>query len=246
MQRSGTEAGRSGRFFFPFLASARPASAPLGRLRRAHPVVDVIRTVVRMTPDAAGAAGRDATAPSDAALMQALVARDLSALAALYDRYGRVAYALAYRILGEPEAAEDVVHDAFISAWRGAATYRHDRGNARGWILSIAHHRAVDVLRRKTAFRPAPLEAAEHRASEDDTAAEGIRNVEHASVRAALEALPPAQRRTIELAYFGGYTHVELAELMGVPLGTVKGRMRIGLQKLRRALEIQHSTEVTP
>lgn len=181
--------------------------------------------------------------PSDDALMRALAGRDLNALAVLYDRYGRVAYALAYRILGEPEAAEDVVHDAFISAWRGAMTYKSDRGNVRGWLLSIAHHRAVDVLRRKTTFRPAPLEAAEHRPAEDDTAAEGIRNVEHASVRAALEALPPAQRRTIELAYFGGYTHVELAELMGVPLGTVKGRMRIGLQKLRRALELQHEVE---
>jgi RNA polymerase sigma-70 factor (ECF subfamily) len=114
----------------------------------------------------------------------------------------------------------------------------------RGWLLSIVHHRAVDVLRRKTAFRPAPLEAAEHQAADDDTAAEATRNVEQATVRAALEALPPAQRRTIELAYFGGYTHVELAKLMGVPLGTVKGRMRIGLQKLRRALEIQERAEV--
>ncbi len=184
--------------------------------------------------------------PTDDALMLALAQRDLTALASLYDRYGRVAYALAYRILGEPEGAEDVVHDAFISAWRGAATYRTDRGNVRGWLLSIVHHRSVDVLRRKTSFRPAPLEAAEQRPAEDDTAAEGIRNVEHASVRAALEALPPAQRRTVELAYFGGYTHVELAELMGVPLGTVKGRMRIALQKLRHALELQHTTDEVP
>ncbi|HZP95374.1 MAG TPA: sigma-70 family RNA polymerase sigma factor [Candidatus Limnocylindria bacterium] len=186
---------------------------------------------------------RDAAVPSDDTLITALAGRDLGALAALYDRYGRIAYALAYRILGEPEAAEDVVHDGFISAWRGATSYRSERGNVRGWLLSIVHHRAVDVLRRKTTFRPAPLEAAEHRAADDDTAEEATRNVEHASVRAALEALPPAQRRTIELAYFGGYTHVELADLMGVPLGTVKGRMRIGLQKLRRALELQHRTE---
>jgi RNA polymerase sigma-70 factor (ECF subfamily) len=184
----------------------------------------------------------DETPPVDA-LIAALAGRDLTALAALYDRYGRIAYALAYRILGETEAAEDVVHDGFISAWRGAASYRAERGNVRGWLLSIVHHRAVDVLRRKTTFRPAPLEAAEARPSDDDTAEEATRNVEHASVREALEALPQAQRRTIELAYFGGYTHVELAALMGVPLGTVKGRMRIGLQKLRRALEHQHSVE---
>jgi RNA polymerase sigma-70 factor, ECF subfamily len=187
----------------------------------------------------------DSALSTDDTLIAALAGRDLTALAALYDRYGRIAYALAYRILGEPEAAEDVVHDGFISAWRGAGSYRPERGNVRGWLLSIVHHRAVDVLRRKTTFRPAPLEAAEQRPADDDTAEEAARNVEHQSVRAALEALPPAQRRTIELAYFGGYTHVELAELMGVPLGTVKGRMRIGLQKLRRALERENSVERT-
>jgi RNA polymerase sigma-70 factor (ECF subfamily) len=198
-----------------------------------------------MTDQRPGASKREAATPTDDALIGALAGRDLTALATLYDRYGRVAYALAYRILGEPEAAEDVVHDGFLSAWRGATSYRSERGNVRGWLLSIVHHRAVDVLRRKTTFRPAPLEAAEQRPADEDTAEEATRNVEHATVRAALEALPQAQRRTIELAYFGGYTHVELAEIMGVPLGTVKGRMRIGLQKLRRALdrEIHVETE---
>jgi len=175
--------------------------------------------------------------PGDDVLMAALAAHDLSGLSGLYDRYGRLAYALAYRILGESEAAEDVVHDAYISAWRGAQTYRRERGNPRGWLLSIVHHRAVDVLRRKTTFRPAPLEVAEQRAADEDTALMAERNVEQQTVREALQTLPEAQRRTIELAYFGGYTHVELAELMGVPLGTVKGRMRIGLQKMRRALD---------
>src|SRR5437763_9652196 len=155
--------------------------------------------------------------PGDDALMAGLAERDLSALAGLYDRYGRLAYALAYRILGESEAAEDVVQDAFISAWRGAATYRRERGNARGWLLSIVHHRAVDVLRRKTAFRPAPLEMAESQASDDDTALAAEKNVEHRTVREALEGLPQAQRRTIEPAYFGGYTHVEPADASGVP-----------------------------
>jgi RNA polymerase sigma-70 factor, ECF subfamily len=173
----------------------------------------------------------------DGQLLPALAARDLSALSDLYDRYGRIAYTLAYRILGEPEGAEDVVQDAFISAWRGAATFRSERGNARSWLLSIVHHRAIDVLRRKTAFRPAPLEAAGDAAADSDTAADAARNVEAGTVRAALETLPEAQRRTIELAYFGGYTQSELAGLMGVPLGTVKGRMRIGLQKMRRVLE---------
>src|SRR3981081_3459855 len=106
---------------------------------------------------------------ADDVLMAALAERDLSALATLSDRYGRLAYALAYRILGESEAAEDVVQDAFISAWRGAGSYRRERGNPRAWLLSIVHHRAVDILRRKTTFRPAPLEMAEFQASDDDT-----------------------------------------------------------------------------
>src|SRR6185369_5035624 len=141
---------------------------------------------------------------SDEALMGALAGKDLGALAELYDRYGRLAYSLAYRILGESEAAEDVVQDAFISAWRGAGSYRRERGNPRGWLLSIVHHRAGDVLRRKTAFRPAPLEVAEQRAADEDTAAMAERNVEKQTVRLALQTLPEAQRRTIELAYFGG------------------------------------------
>lgn len=172
----------------------------------------------------------------DHELMESLAGRDLSALSTLYDRYGRVAYSLAYRILGEPEGAEDVVQDAFLAAWRGAGTFKRERGNARSWLLSIVHHRAVDVLRRRTAFRPAPLEAAGDHPADADTAEEAATNVERRSVRAALLDLPEAQRRTIELAYFGGYTQSELSELMGVPLGTVKGRMRIGLQKMRRAL----------
>ena len=113
-----------------------------------HPALDAVRTVV--------AVPNTSDQPDDVVIV-ALAERDLGALATLYDRYGRLAYALAYRILGEGEAAEDVVHDAYISAWRGAATYRRERGNVRGWLMSIVHHRAVDVLRRKTTFRPAPL-----------------------------------------------------------------------------------------
>src|SRR5213594_4925833 len=123
--------------------------------------------------------------PPDEALLSSLAARDLGALAALYDRYGRLAYSLAYRILGESEAAEDVVQDAFLSAWRGAGSYRRERGNPRAWLLSIVHHRAVDLLRRKTTFRPAPLEVAELSPADEDTAELAERNVEHQSVRAA-------------------------------------------------------------
>ncbi|OLC52138.1 MAG: hypothetical protein AUH85_17710 [Chloroflexi bacterium 13_1_40CM_4_68_4] len=174
---------------------------------------------------------------SDDDLLRGLAARDLTALATLYDRHSRAMFALAYRILGDGQTAEDVVQDAFLSAWRGAETFRRERGTVRNWLLSITHHRAVDLLRRRTAFRPTTLEVASAQPSDADTFAEADRSVRGKAVRDALAALPVAQRTTIELAYFGGYTQAELSELLGIPLGTVKGRMRIGLLKLRRALE---------
>ena len=175
--------------------------------------------------------------PSDEDLLRRLAAQDLTALAALYDRHSRHSFALAYRILGDGAAAEDVVQDAFLAAWRGASSYRRERGGARSWLLSIVHHRSVDLLRRRTTFRPATLDVATRQESDADTFSEADRNVRGSAVRSAIAGLPEAQRATIELAYFGGYTQTELADLMGVPLGTVKGRMRIGMQKLRRALE---------
>ena len=174
---------------------------------------------------------------TDEDLLRGLATRDLAALGALYDRYSRAMFALAYRVVGEGQTAEDVVQDAFLSAWRGAETFRRDRGTVRNWLLSITHHRSVDLLRRRTAFRPTTLEVASSQPSDADTFAEADRNVRGRAVREALAALPSSQRTTIELAYFGGYTQSELSELLGVPLGTVKGRMRIGLLKLRRALE---------
>ena len=191
----------------------------------------------RLLAPAAAAMLLAAVVGQDDGLIERLAAHDLSALGALYDRYGRVAYALALRVLADRDAAEDVVHDAFLAAWRGAGTFRRERGNARQWLLSIVHHRAVDLLRRRTALQVSPLDEVVDLDGGDDTAEDAARNLERGSVRDALRRLPQAQRRAIELAYFGGYTHVELSELMGVPLGTVKGRMRIGLQKMRRALE---------
>ena len=170
-------------------------------------------------------------------LLRGLAARDLTALGTLYDRYNRPMFALAYRILGDGQSAEDVVQDAFLAAWRGVETFRRDRGTVRNWLLSITHHRAVDILRRRTAFHPATLDVAESRPSDADTFVEADRNVVGKAVRDALATLPAAQRMTIELAYFAGYTQSELSDLLGIPLGTVKGRMRIGMLKLRRALE---------
>ncbi len=179
----------------------------------------------------------DPSERSDDDLLRGLAAQDLSALAGLYDRHSRGAFALAYRILGDVEAAEDVVQDAFLAAWRGVETFRRERGSVRGWLLSITHHRAVDLLRRRIAFRPSSLDVAAQQESDADTFFEVDRNVRGAAVRQALTTLPAPQRAAIQLAYFSGYTQSELAELLGVPLGTIKGRMRIGLHKLRRALE---------
>lgn len=176
---------------------------------------------------------------SDEQLLAALGRRDVGALEALYERYKTVAYSLAYRIVGERSAAEDVVQDAFLAVWRRAASFQASRGKVRSWLLAIVHHRAVDRLR--SAAKPA-----------GDVPLDDIRDLESSAppiwqevwerqqgdaVRTALETLPPDQKKSVELAYFSGYTHVEIAQLMGVPLGTVKGRLRIGLQKLKSQLE---------
>src|SRR5437763_16595181 len=159
----------------------------------------------------------------------------------LYDRHNRAAYGLAYRILGEAGAAEDVVQDAFLTVWRQAATYGPARGTVRAWLLAIVHHRAIDHVRRR-AYRDERQQALDAVADPPDSAdtwEQARRSVEGRHVREALEQLPPDQRRSITLAYFGGYTHDEIARLLGLPLGTVKGRLRIGLQKMRGYLHKQ-------
>jgi RNA polymerase sigma-70 factor, ECF subfamily len=158
----------------------------------------------------------------------------------LYDRHGAAAFSLAYRMVGDRVTAEDVSQEAFLSIWRSRMRYDASRGSVRTWVLGIVHNRTIDALRRGSVHerRREQFEGVEERhEARERTDVEAARREEARGVRTALDALPADQRRTIELAYFGGYTHVELSELMGVPLGTVKGRMRIGLQKMRRALE---------
>jgi len=178
---------------------------------------------------------------TDDQLLAALAQRDLGALEELYDRYSKVAYSLAYRIVGDRGNAEDVVQDAFLSVWRQAATYKRERGAARTWLMSIVHHRSIDRLRSGASSSNA-IPYDELPESREETTKPSIwqqawNNVRGDIVRRALERLPVEQKKSIELAYFSGYTQAEIAELMGVPLGTVKGRMRIGLQKLRAMLE---------
>ncbi len=180
--------------------------------------------------------------PGDGELLDRITAGDTAAFEALYDRHSRVAFGLAYRIVGEPGLAEDTVQDAFLTVWRQAATYGSTRGSVRSWLLAIVHHRAVDYVRHRHDERHQDIEDMTVVPDTTDTGEQARLNVEGEQVRKALAQLPPDQQRSLTLAYFGGLTHDEIARQLGVPLGTVKGRLRIGLQKLRgylRALEVE-------
>jgi RNA polymerase sigma-70 factor (ECF subfamily) len=160
---------------------------------------------------------------------------DTEAFAALYDRHARAAYSLAYRMMGEKQAAEDILQDAFLKLWRAAGSYRAERASVRTWILSIVHNRAIDQLRSTASRRRTQekVEASALTSQPSEAFSETWRNSQREQVREALKTLPEEQLKTIELAYFSGYTHAEIAELLGLPLGTVKGRMRLGLKKMR-------------
>ncbi len=164
---------------------------------------------------------------------------DAEAFAALYDRHSRAAYSLAYRMMGERQAAEDLAQDAFMKVWRGAGSYRAQRGSVRTWVLSIVHNRGIDQIRsyasrRRTQDR---IEASAPRSEPSEAFAETWRNSQRDQVREALGTLPQEQLKILELAYFSGYTHVEISHLLDIPLGTVKGRMRLGLRKIRAVFE---------
>jgi RNA polymerase sigma-70 factor (ECF subfamily) len=175
---------------------------------------------------------------ADEELVVQMSGADPRAFEVLYDRHAAVAYALARRIMGTPAAAEEVTQEAFLSAWRAAARYDPARASVRTWLLGIVHHRAIDALRRRDRRERGEVgdeRIAEQLASERRTEEEVAEREEADSVRALLAALPAEQRRVIELAYFRGYTQTEIAELIDAPLGTVKGRMRLALEKLRAA-----------
>jgi len=170
---------------------------------------------------------------ADGALLDRIVTGDTTAFEQLYDRHSKSAFALAQRIVQEQGVAEDVVQDAFLTVWRQAATYGQARGSVRSWLLAIVHHRAIDYVRRRHEDRQQPLEDMTLLPDSIDTWDQARQGVEGSYVRAAIDSLPPDQKRSVVLAYFGGYTHDEIARQLGVPLGTVKGRLRIGLQKMR-------------
>jgi RNA polymerase sigma-70 factor (ECF subfamily) len=164
---------------------------------------------------------------------------DDEAFAVLYDRHARVAYSLAYRLLGSRESAEDLVQDVFLAVWRGSQSYSPLRGSVRTWLLSIVHHRGVDRLRTSSAMarRQEALVREEAGRIEPDAAEAAIGAVEAESVRRALADLPAEQLDVVRLAYFGGFTHQEIAEALEVPLGTVKSRMRLALERIRRSMD---------
>ena len=175
---------------------------------------------------------------TDRETMVRLANGDLGALDGLYEHYGAMAFSIAYRITGDRTAAEDVVQEAFLGAWRNAARYVDARGTVRTWLLSIVHHRAIDAVRRRRATIELPdVDAGVPEAlTLPDTWDEVSQRLDRDTVVAALEAISVVQREAIELAYFGGLTQTEIAERTGVPLGTVKGRLRLGLAGLRAAL----------
>ena len=181
---------------------------------------------------------RDAAQLSDEALLAAVAGSDEEALGELYDRFGRVAYGLALRILRDAALAEDAVQEAFLQVWRGADGYRPERAKASTWVLTFVHRRAVDLVRREERRRAEPLaeEASVAEAAEPTEEAAWLR-FERERVQAALKQLPDNQREALELAYYGGFSQSELAERLGVPLGTIKSRMFAGLARLRELLD---------
>jgi len=176
---------------------------------------------------------------SDEQLVNALMRGESWVMAALYDRYARLVFALAFKILNDRAAAEETVQEVFVKVWRRAKDFDASRGKFSSWLTGIVHHHAIDELRRRR-VRPA--------ATEDETAAfdvpDGgpaphdlaVQSFERQRIRGALSAIPPEQRRAIEMAYLEGLTQQEIADALGEPLGTIKTRMRLGMQKLKTLL----------
>jgi RNA polymerase sigma-70 factor (ECF subfamily) len=166
---------------------------------------------------------------------------DAEAFALLYDRHSRAAYSLAYRLMNGRQAAEDLVQESFIKVWRSADGYRVGRGSVRTWLLSIVRNRAIDQIRSRAtrSRRREKVEASAPTSEPNEAFAETWRNFKGDLVRRALEELPHEQRKVLALSHFSELTHMEIAERLRLPLGTVKGRLRLGLEKLRNDTELR-------
>ncbi len=170
---------------------------------------------------------------SDQALVTAIRSADQGAMAALYDRYSSIVYAVALRVLQDTGAAEDVLQDIFMQLWRNPGAFDASRGNMAAWLAVIARHRAIDALRRR---RPETDIDDVIVSVETDMASDADRSRAMDKVRGAMETMPSPQRSALEMAYFEGLTHTEIAEKTGEPLGTIKTRIRAGLLSLRKVL----------
>lgn len=206
---------------------------------------NVTEAVVRGATDDAP---RDLAAWSDERLMEAVTARQEAAFAVLYDRYTEVVYSAAYRVLGDAQLAEDTTQDIFVRLWRNPASFVAERGRFITWLMSVARNRAVDELRsrgRRRRREGIPGSLPEENlleslpAETDDPLASAQTHERQVLVRAALSGLPREQRLALELSYFSGLTQQQIAEALNEPLGTVKTRIRLGMMKLRRALDGQ-------
>ncbi|MGN6202330.1 MAG: RNA polymerase sigma factor [Solirubrobacterales bacterium] len=177
---------------------------------------------------------------ADEELMPLVGRKDPEAFEVLYDRHGGAANTHAYRIVGDRAAAEEVTQEAFISVWRSGARFDAARGSVRSWLLSVVRNRAIDFLRSKAGKAPKldfdDESALEQRPAAERTEEEALRRETATEVRGAIGNLPGEQAKVIELAYFGGFSHSEIAEILSLPMGTVKGRMRLGLEKIRGEL----------
>jgi RNA polymerase sigma-70 factor (ECF subfamily) len=172
--------------------------------------------------------------------MQLVRRGEAAAFEVVYERHSSAAFSLAYRMCGTRGLAEDVTQEAFLAVWRSGARYDRARGSVRTWLLGIVHNRASDALRRGAVHdrrRSADETAAERLPAAERTEVEAARRDEAQAVRELMDTLPEEQSRVIELAYFGGFTHREIAEMLDAPIGTIKGRMRLGLEKMRAGLE---------
>ncbi len=194
-----------------------------------------VRDFIAGQTDATTGARRQHAHLSDEALLALCSRADESALGELYDRYGRVAYGLALRIVRDRALAEDAVQEAFLAVWRSAGAFLAEQGKPSTWILTLVHRRAVDLVRREERRRADPLDDVEP-ATGGATDEEAWLRAQRQVVQEALRKLPPEQREAIELAYYGGFTQSELAEKLGQPLGTIKSRMFAGLKRLRELL----------
>ena len=203
----------------------------------------------RSTPPAIGGRRRTSIVQGEAGdreLMRRVVADDAGAFGAFYDRHASSVYGLAYRILRERSAAEDVAQEAFIALWRSRSSYRPERGTPGAWLLTITRNRAIDAIRRGRAHLCVEFDTDRDHEAPERTDEQALRRVEAVTIGVALRTLPDAQRQVLELSYFGGLSHSEIAARVGLPLGTIKGQMRLALKKLAAQLDAPHGFQTEP